>query len=283
MDMITIVLHVVSITVLVLASLFDIRTREVPDFISYSYIAAAFAVRVFASVLFLDMMYIYEGLLGFGLGYVLAIALYYAGQWGGGDAKILMGVGTALGIPLVWVIPHFALFFVLMLLFGAIFGMGYTAYLFFKHYMRCKEFIVKTFSGLKYYYAVLWVVCVGAIPVAYFFSEVMLSVTVVFAVMLLLIAHLWLVIKSVETCALVKEVFPEVLTEGDWIAEDVKVNGKVEYSSKSLGIEKKDIRRLVDLAKKHKFTVKVKDGMAFLPSFLFGYIALVVVLGMGFV
>ena len=59
------------------------------------------------------------------------------------------------------------------------------------------------------------------------------------------------------------------LTEGDWIAEDVKVNGKIICSPKDLGISKEQIKKL----KHHNIKkVLVKEGIPFVPSFLIAFV-----------
>jgi len=78
------------------AGLFDLKTTEIPDEIPYVMIAVGL---IFAGVQsyqqwtyqpLLNSVIAGLGLLGFGF------LMYYFGQWGGGDAKILSGVGFLL-------------------------------------------------------------------------------------------------------------------------------------------------------------------------------------------
>jgi hypothetical protein len=70
-----------------------------------------------------------------------------------------------------------------------------------------------------------------------------------------------------------KFIVPEKLTEGDWIAKDVVVDKKKIVGPKDLGIEKHQIKQLIELKKKGKISkVKVKYGIPFVPSFLVAFI-----------
>ena len=85
--------------------------------------------------------------------------------------------------------------------------------------------------------------------------------------------YLWLIIKAVENSCMLKYVIPSKLTEGDWIAKDVKVDGKYITGPKDLGIEKKQIRKLIELYKKRKVkNILIKEGIPFVPSFFVAYV-----------
>ena len=72
---------------------------------------------------------------------------------------------------------------------------------------------------------------------------------------------------------MLKYVLPKQLTEGDWIAKDVKVDGKYITGPKDLGIEKKQIRRLVSFYKKNKVKkILIKEGIPFVPNFFIAYV-----------
>jgi hypothetical protein len=70
-----------------------------------------------------------------------------------------------------------------------------------------------------------------------------------------------------------KRITPDKLTEGDWIANNIKIDGKYISGPKDLGIEKKQINQLIDLWKKGKIKkVLIKEGMPFIPSFFIAFI-----------
>jgi len=89
----------------------------------------------------------------------------------------------------------------------------------------------------------------------------------------ILTLYLWVAVKSVENSCMLKYVKPMQLTEGDWIAKDIKIGGKYITGPKDLGIEKKNIRKLVEFYKKGKIKkVLIKEGIPFVPSFLAGWL-----------
>ena len=66
---------------------------------------------------------------------------------------------------------------------------------------------------------------------------------------------------------------PVKLTEGDWIVNDVYVGRQYICGPKDLGIEKRQIRKLVEYYKKGKVKrILIKEGIPFVPSFLIAFI-----------
>ena len=63
-------------------------------------------------------------------------------------------------------------------------------------------------------------------------------------------------------------VSPAVLTEGDWLAEDVRISKRT-IKANFEGLSKKEISFLM----KHKKSVKVKYGLPFVPVFLIAFLA----------
>ena len=72
---------------------------------------------------------------------------------------------------------------------------------------------------------------------------------------------------------MIKNVSPSKITEGDWIAEEIKVKGKLIAGPKDLGISLEQIARLKSLGVKK---VLVKYGIPFVPSFLIAFIIAVI-------
>jgi len=87
--------------------------------------------------------------------------------------------------------------------------------------------------------------------------------------MLIILPLIMITLKTVERCCLYKYVKVDNLVEGDWVAEDVFVDGKLICSSKDLELTKKQINKL----KKNKVKkVLVKEGIPFVPSFFIGLV-----------
>jgi len=92
--MIYLILLVIAAIILIIGTITDIKKREVPDWISFAAIFAGIGIRLLYSAVTFDWMFVLYGAAGLGIFIGLGYMMFYAGQWGGGDAKILMGIGA---------------------------------------------------------------------------------------------------------------------------------------------------------------------------------------------
>lgn len=79
--------------VLSLAVIYDVRERKIPNALTVGGLCAALCLR-FA----MDPTSIWAGVLGAGLGLLVALPLFALGAFGAGDGKLLMAVGAFLGL-----------------------------------------------------------------------------------------------------------------------------------------------------------------------------------------
>jgi len=262
MDVVLVILILVA---LIIASYTDLRTKEVPDWLSYGFIIAALGIRGIFS--FQDgWEVIVTGLLGFAAFYLLALLFYYTHQWGGGDSKLLMGMGAALGITYPLTDASFTpLWFLLLLLFsGALYGLVWLGVLAIKR-RNCLFPELRSLLGnhKKFHVGVGFssLVFLGA---GFFVHSLLLIVT-----LLVVLYYLLLFLVAVQSCCFISERDTKALTEGDWLAEDVVVHGKKVLKKKTLSLN--DIEKLHN----HKISsVLIKEGIPFVPSFLIAYLFL---------
>ena len=265
-----IILFLTTIT-LIIASIFDIKTREVPDLLNYGLIFAGIGLRFIYSAITFDWSFLLAGLAGLGVFFAIALVLFYAGQWGGGDSKLLMGIGALFGIE--FSLNSFIISFIInMFIAGAIYGFIWSIGLFI---INRKKFLTAFFEMMHLknnkimkivMFVIVFVLLLGAIFVKDFrYSVILLA----FSIILYLTFYLWLFVKTIENVCMIKKIPTKKLTEGDWIANDVYVHGKYICGPKDLGIEKNQIAKLRRL--KIRFVI-VKEGIPFIPSFLFGFI-----------
>src|SRR3989344_2478856 len=90
-------LLVVAGIALLIASIHDFRTREVPDLISFGLIALGLGIRLILSFSQGWQLFI-QGVVGLGVMVALGYLLFHTAQVGGGDAKLLMGLGAVFGL-----------------------------------------------------------------------------------------------------------------------------------------------------------------------------------------
>lgn len=276
-----ILLVTIAIAGLIIATITDLRTREVPDYLNYFLIASGFVFRFFYSILNNDWPYLLYGVLGFSVAFVLGCALYFTKQWGGGDAKLLMGLGVIFATK-PFFIKNDNIFllnlFLNIFIVGAIFGLIYGIYLAFIN----KDNFTKEFKTLLLNENIKFIKRLSILVSAIAFIFILVAkdpVTKVFLIgfiiFLFVYIYLWIFVKAVENVCMFKIVPVSKLVEGDWVTEDVLIDKKIVYKQNKLTVDKKDILRFMKLGIKK---VKVKDGIPFVPSFLIGTL-LTLVLG----
>jgi len=261
-----IVLITLTIITLITASYTDLKTKEVPDWISYGLIFTALGIRsIFAIELGWEI--IFSGVLGFLVCLVLALLFYHTNQWGGADSKLLMGMGAVIGISYPFNADSFNLlwFFFALLFIGAIYGVLWLVFLAIKNRTAFTKTFTKKLKVNKKIHLIIGLFSFAFLIITFF--NYFFWPFIVFPIVLF---YLFLFTTSVEEECFVKEVSPKKLTEGDWLVGEVSVNGKKVMGKKTL--EMKDIEKLKHLKLN---TVKIKEGIPFVPSFLFAYLLII--------
>ena len=265
-------LIIITIVALLVASYLDIKTREVPDWLNYGLIFSAFGIRTIFSIN-LGWEIIFGGVLGFLVCFGFALLFYYTGQWGGGDSKLLMGMGAVIGITFPfndssW---NLLLFFLALLFLGAIFGLLWMIYVALK---KRKVFIINFKKNIlkkkKLHLSLAVLSLIFIIPTIFY---IFLWPLILFP---LSFFYLFTFVNSVEKSCFINKVKIKNLTEGDWLAEDLKIKNKLILEKKTLELE--DLWKLRKLEGQGKLTeILVKEGVPFVPSFLFAYITLILI------
>lgn len=271
----------VAFAILTIASYTDLKYKEVPDWLNYSGIVIGVMFRLIYSVHESSWNYVFEGVFGFVLMGAFGTVMFYLGQWGGGDAKMFMALGSLLGFKLS-IHDNYLIYFIMNLIvasffYTSIFLVGLTA--------RNFNNVLEEFSSVKKYglFLLLRNISLGVLSLgilglfvlvvpAYF-----MTVFVFLAVIPVVLVYVGGFVKAIEIACLERYVAPHVLTEGDWVIEDVELDGELICSQKDLGVTKEQIQRLCHLYEKGKIkSVRLKTGIPFVPSFLLAMIFAVV-------
>jgi len=260
-------LFVLALIWITAATVQDLRTREIANWISFSLIIFAIVFRFFLC-LFSNQGYgfFYQGLIGLGIFFVLANLLYYGKMFAGGDYRLMVALGAVLPFydNFSSNLKVFVVFFVLFLISGAIYGLIMSVFLAFKNSKKFKkEFLVRLKKNKKIIYLVMFF---GLILMALGFFETILFTL---GIIVFLFPYFYTYAKAVDNGCMVKKIKTSQLTEGDWIFKAVKI-GKKEIKPNWGGLGKKDI---VAIRKSHK-EVLILQGIAFAPSFLISFIIL---------
>ncbi|MFH1916870.1 MAG: A24 family peptidase [Nanoarchaeota archaeon] len=270
----------VSLVAIIVGSWNDIRTREVPDWMNFSLLAFGITFGVLVSLIYWDYHPLLYSLTGLVICVAIAYFMYYTGQWGGGDAKLLMGLGAVIGFnPSIF--SGFSIFrmsvlfdfIVNLILAGAVYGFFFVIILAFvkrKQFYPAFRMKAGKLRGLRY---AAWAVGIFGVLSFFFLSPPFNYLTFALAAGLFFMFYLWIIAKTVEHTCMTKEVPIQALTEGDWILKDVIVSGKRITGPKDLGISKEQIAELLRLKKQKKISkIWIKIGIPFVPSFLFGFL-----------
>src|SRR3990172_8542318 len=95
--MLELIIIIASLFVLAVASYVDLRILEVPDWLNYAGIAAGIGIHLIFSLQQWSWWPIASSGIGLAIAFALACLMFYTGQWGGGDAKLLMAMGALVG------------------------------------------------------------------------------------------------------------------------------------------------------------------------------------------
>lgn len=273
----TFIPYSIGFLALLIGSYTDLRTREVPDWVNFGLMGTGFGINLLFSIIYWKLGFIIDSVIGFVILFAIAMVMFYTGQWGGGDSKILMGLGALIGINVFsGNFPFLASFLINALLIGALYGIFWSIFLILKNRNKFVKSFKKGISSKKTIKVkkIILILFIIFILISILAPELYIRLTSLYlSLMSVMTFYLWLVVKAVEDSCMLKYVYPEQLTEGDWIVKEVKINGKYITGPKDLGIEKKQIRKLVSLYKKKKVKkILIKEGIPFVPSFFISYV-----------
>ncbi|MFH1209188.1 MAG: A24 family peptidase [archaeon] len=265
---IDILIVIIILLYLIFASISDIKTREVPDYLSYSLVIIVSVLKVLDAVTKKDIRILLYSFIGFAVFYGLSLLMYYSRQWGGGDAKLLISLGIAFPTYPEFLLkflnpnlnsPFLLIITINLLILGSIYSFIYIFFIILKNRKRLKEIKIK----INRY---LLIIPLLFIVVSLFIPSPLKLISLFIAFLSLIYPYLLGLIKDIERICMLQTIPLSKLTEGDWIPKSIYYKNKLIYNRNSPGITKKQIA----LLKKHKFKkITVKYGIPFVPSFLF--------------
>ncbi len=274
---------------LILASVTDIKTREVPDLLNYSLVAIGLGLRLIHSLASGEWAYFLSGMIGFIIFFALALAMFYAGQWGGGDSKLLFGLGALFGSYPVFLFDYFNPYFrvhflfaftINLLIVGAIFGLVWSTVLSIKRRKKFKKEYKRLANEKKYKMLQRVVIIVTVVLIVSMVLSPNWYIRLMFFSLIFVAAamfYLYFFAKAVERACMYKRIDPCKLTEGDWIVKDIKIDGKYICGPRDLGVSNKAIKRLIAAKKRGKIKkILIKEGVPFVPSFLVAFVITII-------
>ena len=249
---------------LAFATACDFRKREIPDWLSFSLIAFALAYRAFYSI-FSWQDFFTPGVIGLAIFFVIGEGIYRIG-FGGGDAKILMALGTILPFSLsFWINAKLlATFFISLFFIGAFYGLAFSIIITVRNSKKFVKQFRQEFLERKKLFILSLALAVFCLILS-FFSIIFIAPAIFFMLMPAVFAYA----KALEE-VMVKTLSTSKLTLGDWLYENVKIGNKTIKPSIT-GLDEKELKIL----QRYKGKVKVKEGIPFTISFLIAFVFIV--------
>ena len=278
--MLELVNYSIAFVVLVCASYVDLRIREVPDWLNYSAAAAGLSISLIYSVIFSTPWPFIFSAAGAIFFLLIGLLMFYAGQWGGGDSKLLIALGALFGLVFSSTFPFIILqqplisFWINLLFVGVAYALCWSVYLAIKNKGEFRrQFLIITREASRFKITIITLL-VGSILTLVMIDNLSIKLPLLGAIIAIVTGTIMIVFaRAVEKSSMLKRVHPSKLTEGDWIAEDVYVGKKYVCGPKDLGIEKAQIKLLISYARQRKIkTILIKEGIPFVPSFLLAFL-----------
>ena len=266
---------------ILIASISDIKTQEVPDFVTYSMIFSGLSLRALHAFTYNELSYFTFALINLSIFFVIANILYYTKQWGGGDAKLLMGISVVFATYPNFLLQYFTpkisisfplAIFINILLIGLIYNLIWAIVLAIKN----KQKFIKEFKNinkkLKITKKLIFLIIILLI-----FSSIMLktSLILIFVILLIFTFYLTIFIKAIENACMLKIISIKELREGDWIQQNISYKNKLIYKKSFTGVSKKQIYLI---KKTNLKKILIKEGIPFTSVFLLAFI-LSIILG----
>lgn len=220
--------QVAIITGLLYGTVTDLKRREVPDWLNFSLIGAGLGLALLDAASAATFKPLFASAIGLLLGILIGYAMFYAGQWGGGDAKLIMGLGALMGLwwqPFTLKhLPLFITFLVNTVLVGATYGLAWMLVMIAKKRRAFKkafhEFMGQ--EGMTAKRVVIIATTAALIILAFIVQQpVMRIVLVLLAIAVFFLFYLWVLSKVVEQACMTTTRATKLLTEGDWVIQPI--------------------------------------------------------------
>jgi len=264
----------VSLVILLLAAKVDWRTGEVPENLSMGLLGFVVFIALAHSVAAWDYNILLRSLFWGFMAFAVSYTIYYLGHWGGGDVKLLAGIGCLIGYldstGFVWpnggffgyAVPPLATYAVNMALLSTPFVVVYTAALGVRHPAVFKVYLMNL-RGRSVFFALVLAFLLS--PVVLYLGLYSLSLVYAFVPGMLLLS---VYVKTVEDSIMTRTIRVSELRDWDILAEDVVADGvTVAQKGNIEGVTPDEVNKIRELSQAGKIpeAIKTKKGVEFVP------------------
>ncbi len=265
-------LLVLALVWIIFAVVQDLKKREVANWLNFSLIFFALGFRFFYCLFSQNangFAFFYQGLIGLGIFFVLGNLFYYGRLFAGGDAKLMIALGTILPFSESFFtnIKIFILFLLVFSFVGAFYGLAVSVVLSLRNFKNFKKEFSKQLKVKK---KMIYLFMIGGLLLMIF--GILESLLFYFGILIFILPYLYLYAKAIDESCMVKKVKTNQLTEGDWLYNNVKIGKKIIKANWD-GLDKKDIQQI----KANYKEIKIKQGIPFTPVFLISFLILILI------
>lgn len=267
------IIHILTITALTIASYIDLRTREIPDTLSFLLFIVGATTLIITLIQKPQLATLTNYLITLAIFTSISLLLYYTRQWGGGDAKLLMALGSIIATQTT---SLNSLNYIIWLMISTItYVTVANIYLYIKNFKKTKKETKKIWKNTTkiriLIYAIFTIATILYLTQKTYTPIVTLTMQITTVT---IITYLLLILSKTTQKTLEKKITPQQLTEGDWAMQTIKINGKQIYNPrKDLCINKQQLNQI---KKNYSHKIKVKYGIPLVPAFLIAYIAQII-------
>ena len=267
-----IILMILAFIGIFIATIFDIKTKEIPNWLNFTLLTTALAFLLFQTIITWDLTPLIRGLVGLAIMLIVSNIFYYTKLFGGGDAKLLIALGPTLPLQGVGNILHntiipLATFIIVLLVIGFLWGIGASAYLIISNWKSRGKEIKRELRKQNKKYRILNIISITtALILTSLAIGYSLYTLIILAALIALIFPLTIYSKTIENTIMIRVKKISELREGDWISKNIKVGEDV-IKSTFEGLTKNEIKHLRKHYKPNK-ELRIKEGIVFTPAFL---------------
>ncbi len=245
---------------IIVASLQDLKRREVDNWLNLFLLLASFSFIFFRAIFERDSTIIFQAGFALVLLFIFMNVFYYGRVFAGGDAKLLFAMTVFfVGATFMTTLVNLGIFLLFLMFAGSIYGILYSVVLYVKDFEKVNKKIKEGFDILWVRYSIVFGVILFVLSYVNWWF-------LFFAIFVIVLPLLYVFAKGLENISMMRTISGKELREGDWLVEDIKIKGKVIKADWD-GLSLEDIKLL-----KGRKKVKIKEGLPFVPAFLIAFL-----------
>ncbi|MBT3577491.1 hypothetical protein HN499_01635, partial [archaeon] len=187
---------------IIIASLQDLKRREVDHWLVLSMMVFGFAYIAFEAIFGLNSSIVVLGIISFLVMFVIMNIFYYGRIFGGGDAKLLFALFVVfVGTSATGTLINIGWFILFLMLSGSVYGLIYSGVLFGMNFKKVKVEFKKGFENVWARYAI----AAGIILFVFSYIDRLFFIPAIF---LLIGPVLFVFAKSLESVVMIKKISP---------------------------------------------------------------------------